>query len=55
VTGASESGTWVRTSKPTVEGRLVQGHAGLDVGDHVRVELLQVDAGRGFIDFKRAA
>ena len=54
VTGASDKGTWVRTSRPMVEGRLVQGHAGLDVGDTVRVALLGVDAARGFIDFKRA-
>ena len=54
VTGASDKGTWVRTSRPTTEGRVVQGYDGLDVGDRVRVELLQVDAARGFIDFKLA-
>ena len=55
VTGASDKATWVRTANPTVEGRLVQGYAGVDVGDRVRAQLLQVDAERGFIDFKRAA
>jgi exoribonuclease-2 len=54
VTGASEKGTWVRISKPTAEGRVVRGFEGLDVGDHVRVELLRTDVARGFIDFGRA-
>ena len=54
VTGASDRGTWVRTVSPTVEGRVVQGHAGLDVGDRVAVELVSVNAERGFIDFRRS-
>jgi exoribonuclease R len=54
VTGASEKGTWVRVSGPTAEGRVVQGFEGLDVGDHVRVELIHTDVARGFIDFARA-
>ena len=33
VTGASEKGTWVRVFTPPVEGKLVQGWEGLDVGD----------------------
>jgi exoribonuclease-2 len=36
-----------------VEGRLVRGEAGLDVGDAVRVQLSHVDVDRGFIDFVR--
>src|SRR5713101_8176971 len=36
VTGASEKGTWVRILRPPVEGKLVQGFEGLDVGDRVR-------------------
>ena len=51
VTGASEKGTWVRISGPTAEGRVVRGFEGLDVGDHVRVELIHTDIARGFIDF----
>jgi exoribonuclease-2 len=54
VTGASEKGTWVRISKPPVEGRVVRGFEGLDVGDDVRVKLVSTDVERGFIDFVRA-
>ncbi|MEO8305958.1 MAG: RNB domain-containing ribonuclease [Betaproteobacteria bacterium] len=54
VTGASEKGTWVRIDHPMVEGRVVRGFEGLDVGDSVRVELIHTDAARGFIDFARA-
>ena len=51
VTGASEKGTWVRISSPMVEGRVVRGFEGLDVGDTVDVELVHTDAARGYIDF----
>ena len=54
VTGAAEKGTWVRVVRPPVEGRLVRGGDGLDVGDHVQVELVHVDVERGFIDFARS-
>jgi exoribonuclease-2 len=52
VTGVSAKGTWVRITRPIAEGRIVQGTAGLDVADRVRVELVGVDARQGFIDFK---
>ena len=55
VTGASEKGTWVRIIRPPVEGRVVRGFQGLDVGDRVRVELVGTDAEKGFIDFAREA
>ena len=53
VTGASEKGTWVRLFKIPVEGKLVQGFEGLDVGEKVRVQLIDTDVDRGFIDFKK--
>lgn len=54
VTGASSKGTWVRIAEPVAEGRVIRGFEGLDVGDHVRVELVHTDAARGFIDFARS-
>jgi VacB/RNase II family 3'-5' exoribonuclease len=51
VTGASEKGTWVRIENPAAEGRVVKDFQGFDVGNHVHVQLLHVDAARGFIDF----
>jgi VacB/RNase II family 3'-5' exoribonuclease len=53
VTGAAEKGTWVRITRPPVEGRLVRGFEGLDVGDRVEVTLTSTDVERGFIDFER--
>jgi exoribonuclease-2 len=53
VTGAAPKGTWVRLLHPPLEGRLIQGFEGVDVGDRVRVELIHTDVERGFIDFRR--
>ena len=53
VTGASAKGTWVRIFRPPVEGKLVHGWEGLDIGDRVRVKLIEVNPERGFIDFVR--
>ena len=53
VTGAAVKGTWVRLLDPPVEGRLVQGSEGVDVGRRVRVQLTRTDVEQGFIDFKR--
>ena len=54
VTAASEKGTWVRIFSPPVEGKLVRGFEGLDVGRRLRVELVGTDVERGFIDFAAA-
>jgi VacB/RNase II family 3'-5' exoribonuclease len=53
VTGASEKGTWVRLISLPVEGKLVHGFAGVDVGDRTRVQLIDTNVERGYIDFKR--
>jgi VacB/RNase II family 3'-5' exoribonuclease len=54
VTGANAKGTFVRVLRPHVEGMLVQGQQGLDVGDNLRVKLVRTDVQRGYIDFARA-
>ena len=51
VTGVNNYGTFVRTLNPHVDGKLVQGGKGLDVGDKVTVKLIATDPQRGFIDF----
>jgi exoribonuclease-2 len=55
VTGASEKGMWVRLLRPPVEGKLVGGAEGVNVGDRIKVQLTSVDIDRGFIDFVRSA
>lgn len=54
VTGVNEHGTFVRVLQPHVEGMLVQGQQGLDVGDRLRAKLVRTDTHRGYIDFARA-
>jgi len=54
VTGASEKGTYVRVFDPPVEGRVIKGEKGLDVGDQVDVKLLHTNPQMAFIDFGRA-
>ena len=64
VTGVNQSGTFARlthrsswcgrTARPeAAEGRIVHGEHGLDVGDRVRVKLVEVDVPKGFIDFAK--
>ncbi|MGO9325737.1 MAG: RNB domain-containing ribonuclease [Terracidiphilus sp.] len=52
VTGATDHGTFVRTLDPHVEGMVVRGAKGLDVGDRVTVKLVNTDPQRGYIDFE---
>jgi exoribonuclease-2 len=51
VTGVNNYGTFVRTLDPHVDGMVVSGGKGLDVGDKVTVKLVSTDPQRGFIDF----
>ncbi len=51
ITGSSNKGTWARISSPPVEGRVVQGYEGVDVGDRVQIVLESVDIAKGFINF----
>jgi exoribonuclease-2 len=52
ITAASPKGTYARLLRPPVEGRVVRGDRGLDVGDTVRLKLVRVDPLQGFIDFE---
>ena len=54
VTGVTQHGTFVRALEPHVEGMLVHGAQGLDVGDRLNVKLISTDPQRGFIDFAAA-
>ncbi|MGH9596395.1 MAG: hypothetical protein ACRD3K_06315, partial [Edaphobacter sp.] len=51
ITGASDKGTYVRVFDPPVEGKIVKGANGLDVGDTVDVTLVRTDPQHAFIDF----
>jgi len=52
VTAASPKGIYARVLNPPVEGRIVRGGRGLDVGDTVRIKLVVADPVRGHIDFE---
>lgn len=54
ITGAAEKGVWVRIIHPPVEGKIVEGGQGLDIGQPVKVKLLSTDIERGQIDFALA-
>ena len=54
VTGANSKGTFVRVLQPHVEGMLVRGQQGLDVGDNLKAKLVRTDVQHGYIDFARA-
>lgn len=51
VTGVNQHGTFVRTLEPHVDGMVVRGGKGLDVGDRVTAKLVGTNPERGFIDF----
>lgn len=51
VAGVAAKGTFVRVVDPPLEGKLVEGAEGLDVGDRVTVELVAVEPRHGYLDF----
>lgn len=53
VTGNTPKGVFVRVLNPPVEGRLIRGEQGVDVGDRIRVTLVSTDPNQGYIDFAR--
>jgi VacB/RNase II family 3'-5' exoribonuclease len=53
VSGASPKGTWIRLFNPHVEGKLVNGFIGLEVGQKLKARLTYINAEEGFIDFER--
>jgi VacB/RNase II family 3'-5' exoribonuclease len=53
ITGANDKGTWVRILYPPIEGKLISGFEGMDVGNRIRVQLVRTDVERGFIDFRK--
>lgn len=53
VTGVTPAGTFVRTIAPRVDGMLIRGQRGADVGDRLNVQLVSTDPQRGYIDFER--
>ncbi len=53
ITGANDKGTYVRVFNPPVEGKIVRGFEGLDVGDTTTVTLAAADPVHAFIDFTR--
>jgi VacB/RNase II family 3'-5' exoribonuclease len=52
-TGINDTGTWVRIFHPPVEGKLLRGYKGVDVGDRLQVRLVNTDVDKGFIDFEK--
>ncbi len=51
VTGAKKDATYVRILRPPVEGRIIKGERGLDVGDKIKVRLLATNPDLAYIDF----
>ena len=53
VSGASPKGTWIRLFNPHVEGKLVNGFKGLEVGHKLKVRLTNISVESGYIDFEK--
>lgn len=54
VTGVSNKGTYARILRPPIDGRIIKNERGLEVGEKVRVKLIDADPRNGFIDFERS-
>jgi len=52
VTGVNRDGTYVRLISPPVEGRVMRGQDGMDVGERVTVRLIATDERKGHVDFE---
>jgi exoribonuclease-2 len=53
VTGVKPGNVYARLVRPPAEGKIVGNAEGLDVGDRVRVRLVDTNVERGFIDLVR--
>lgn len=51
VTGVKPNAVYVRLVRPPAEGKVVENAAGLDVGDRIRVRLVDTNPEKGFLDF----
>jgi hypothetical protein len=52
-TDAADKGTWVRIFQAPIEGRLLDGVEGVDVGDRLKVQLIRTHVEKGYLDFKK--
>jgi exoribonuclease-2 len=55
VTGINERGTFARILNPPVDGRIVENEQNLQIGEEVRVRLIDTNVEQGFIDFARVS
>jgi VacB/RNase II family 3'-5' exoribonuclease len=53
VTGVTPRGTFARILNPPVDGRILHGEQSLEVGQKIRVRLINTNPRLGFIDFAR--
>jgi VacB/RNase II family 3'-5' exoribonuclease len=54
VTGVTQHGTFVRVMQPHMEGLLIRGQQGADVGAKLNLKLVSADPQKGYIDFAKA-
>lgn len=51
ITGVTPHGIWARLFDPPIEGKIVEGPSDVQVGDRVRLKLVNVDILKGYINF----